>query len=183
MKSRTKEQGSIVHTVVIIVLVVAVLGLLGFVFWQNFVNKKPATTASTNTTQMTQQTASTTKPLAVSEWGVTGTYDQAGLSDVSYTIDSNGRLTLTATGLPDGCGGLNGIGLVYRLTGDQPLPVVGDDETTAQAYQRLGASASFVQIGNYYYLYYAPNAPCDPDGGTIQTQLKAALKQIVANLQ
>lgn len=47
MKSRTKEQGSALHVVVIVILVVGVLGLLGFVFWQNFVNKQSSDISTT----------------------------------------------------------------------------------------------------------------------------------------
>jgi hypothetical protein len=178
---KSKQTGS-AHTVIIIVLVLALLGVLGFVFWQNFVNKPATKTAGASSTS---QTALNNKTLSISVWGVKGSYDAKDLSSVSYTFPEGGNnlITLTAANLPNNCGGLNGIGVIYRLSGDQPLPIVGDDETTQQAYQRLGKGDAFVQVGDYYYYFFAPNAPCDPEGGTTETQLNAAIKQIVKSLE
>jgi hypothetical protein len=178
---KSKQTGS-AHIVIVIVLVLALLGALGFVFWQNFVNK-PATQGAV--TSSTSQTALNDKTLLISEWGVKGSYDAKDLSSVNYTFSGGGnnRITLTAANLPDNCGGLNGIGVIYRLSGDQPLPIVGDEETTQQAYQRLGKGDAFVQVGDYYYFFYAPNAPCDPEGGTTETQLNIAIKQIEKSLE
>jgi len=50
MKTRIKEQGSIVHIVIIVVLVVGLLGALGFVFWQNFIQKKSDDQSKVDTT-------------------------------------------------------------------------------------------------------------------------------------
>jgi cytoskeletal protein RodZ len=53
MKYRVREQGSVVHIVIISVLVLALLGALGFILWQNIVQKQG--TDNTTTTPVTQQ--------------------------------------------------------------------------------------------------------------------------------
>ncbi|MFZ1301165.1 MAG: hypothetical protein WAQ27_01120 [Candidatus Microsaccharimonas sp.] len=52
MKSRTQQQGSALHIVIIIVLVVALIGTLGFVFWNNFI--KQTNTTQDTTTEVSQ---------------------------------------------------------------------------------------------------------------------------------
>ena len=58
MQSRTKEQGSVMHIIIIVVLVAAILGALGFVFLQNFGKK----TASTSTSQQANTQAGSNLP-------------------------------------------------------------------------------------------------------------------------
>lgn len=175
MKKSNNQAGS-AHTVIIVVLVIAVLGLLGFVFWQNFVNK-PATTM---TPAATSQTAQSDKSLAISEWGVKGSYST--ISQVGYSYNKDGdSISLTTAGLPDMCGGQNGVGTIERYTSDSVFPK-SSGQTVASYYDQH-TSKSQAHVGNYYYIYNGPSAPCDPDGGTTQTQLKTVTQQIAADLQ
>jgi cytoskeletal protein RodZ len=59
MKSRIKEQGSVLHIAIVVLLVLALLGALGFIFWQNFINKEPV---KTQTQDVSKNTESTTTP-------------------------------------------------------------------------------------------------------------------------
>jgi cytoskeletal protein RodZ len=171
-----KSQTGSTHVVIIIVLVVAVLGLLGFVFWQNFVNKPATVTAPASTSNTTQSD----KSLAISEWGVKGSYST--LTQVGYSYNKDGdSISLTTSGLPDLCGGQNGVGTVTRYASDSVFPN-GNGQTVASYYDQH-TSKSQAHVGNYYYIYNGPSAPCDPDGGTTQTQLKTVTQQIAADLQ
>ncbi len=176
MKSRHSQTGS-AH-VIIIVLIVALLGVLGFVFWQNFMNK-PAST-QTSAAQTAPQTP-TGKTLTVSEWGVKGTYNVTS-STPGYTYDAGSdSISLTASGLPSGCGGLNGVGTIERYKSDAVFP--NSNGQTAASYYNQNVSPYQAHVGNYYYLFNAPTAPCSPDGGAVQTALLTATEQIVSSLQ
>lgn len=204
MKSRQSQTGS-AHLAIIIVLVVALLGALGFVFWQNFINKPVAN--QSGTAQTSTQTT-TDKTLAVSEWGVVGSYTQAssnveGLNYKFEKIDSSTNKTVTASATDTGaylaitspaldslCGGGAGFAIT-RATGDASMSAsVGSPESTAaDVYNSINVPninySAKAHVGNYYYFLTAPQGSCTDanSADTSQADVLGVAKDFLKNLK
>ena len=188
MKSRTKEQGSALHIVIIVVLVLAVLSLLGFVFWQNFVNKPAATSETTNTTSTSKDSTSTAdtnkKILSVSEWGIQGTYN----SDQSFSYEvfpSDPNALLLKKGSELACG--KGIGAVYKFKSDEKTTFFGttSEERTAKEVYASGDVSYQAFIGDNYYFLKDASTACSSDNvtDTDRAALIQASKDFVSSIE
>jgi hypothetical protein len=166
MKSRILEKGSSAHIVIIIVLVVALLGALGFVFWQNFVNK-PATTSTTDSLVLADNTDSENNNIAISEWGVSGSYTKTNESLVQYILDtSNGYdyVYFDTTNVPDDCKSYGGTIKRFGKTDDVVYNSGSTGSTAVQIYDENGGDTDkFKKIGDMYYLYEGPQSVCRMD--------------------
>jgi cytoskeletal protein RodZ len=206
VKKSNNQTGS-AHVVIIVILVLAVLGLLGFVFWQNFVNKK-ATTADT-TTNTAQQSPSGTVPtadLAVSEWGVTGSYSKfsPNLNGLNYQFkkfDSSNKivtttasdavfLTITSPALDALCTTSGGVVYISRNKGDVAMSAsVGSPESTvADTYNSMtvpnGSYSAKAHVGDYYYFLSTPQGTCsDNSSDTSQKDVLGAAEDFLKNLK
>ena len=119
MKSRTNEQGSALHIVIVIVLVVALLGALGFIFYQNFIQQSSSTNKTVpDTTQQTEdeQDVEIYKGMRVS--AVSGEYSIKIPNGWAVTRNTDDTSNIQQSVLSD----------EFTLTYDESKPPVVTDE-------------------------------------------------------
>ena len=193
MKKTNKQKGNAI-LVVIVILAVVLVGFLGYIFYQNSNQPKPVVvvdqptttpTPTPNPTPVTPNPGGSTVPevavdpiaandpnaLTIAGWGIKGLY--LGSHMVNYQIISGSYIQFTSDDLTGSCADYK-LGFIHRRTADQLIASVGEfgfdnslkDKTVSQYYNQANANqkVNLKHIGNYYYIYVSPQAPCSADG-------------------
>lgn len=203
MFKNRKNQSGFAHVVIVAaVVVVAVLGGSGYAVYHahhktksedtstqttSTGNKQSKTTTSSTSKSTTNNstTPPTTAYFTIKEWGVQAPYSG---SDLSYSPDSGDAsvMLLASKQMGDASASCKAgdAGYIGRYAPTDILP--GPAQQTAGAYfsQNFAADAKpdYSKIGNYYYLYVAPQEDCAANAANY-TQATSAARSIVDSLQ
>lgn len=184
MKDRHYQRGSAVEITIIVVLVVAVIGALGFIFWNNFVNKPVNNVVDKDKSSKTTSDASIAPRLTIESWNIGGDYTDKSVQLIYKTANEFGNDVVNFSdvrlnGVDSGCDDESVAGYMVRLTGDQEA-IQGSTKTNItakEAYDKYGKnsdSSPISNVGEYYYLYTGPQAPCTSNATLAQIQENAS---------
>lgn len=178
MKSRNSQLGSS-HVIIIVLLVVLLLGALGYIFWQNFSNQPSnETTTNSDTTQTAPESPEGTE-LSIAEWGVKGSYQSS--ETIGYRIDNFNVARVYYA--EDVCSS-SGFGYISRgLAEDDAVVGSGPHEYTTQEAFETGLGNARSKVGEYYFLYTGPSAPCGDEDEARLTEATDAVKQLVSSFE
>jgi hypothetical protein len=180
----------------VVVLVAAVGGAAYYVGKHN--SKKStdsyvSTPAATKTTSPAPAADSNAGYFVIKEWGVHAKY--SGSQHLTYSFamrDAGAQVNnryasfnsteLAASNSSVCMGGLDGAGIIERLApSDHVFGEDGSDEGTAEAFFAAPDAGNYQKLGNYYYWYDHPQAPCTDNIG-LNDQADNYVRNLVGSL-